>query len=112
MPPADNHLLVGIEIDRLVGTAPNVSKHRDLLAPHRKVGNRSRRSNIDPYLTHMNQTGKLSRPASVLRVKIRRVTIRTPIDHFNPFCKILYPLQTANWAKDLFLKDSHFRFSF
>jgi hypothetical protein len=55
----------------------------------------------------MDKAGKLSCPAAVLRIEIRRVTVGTSIDDLNPLCQIPHLLKAANRAKDLFLKDAH-----
>jgi len=107
MPPADDDLLVGIEINGLIGPPPDVSKHRYLLPSHGKVGDRSRRPNIDPHLTHINQAGKLSGPPPVLCVKICGMAVRTPVDDLDAFSKVLHFLKATNRAKDLLLKDVH-----
>src|SRR4030042_4127759 len=96
MPPADDYLLVCIEIDRLIGPASNITIHGYLFPSHGKIGNGSRSANIDPYLTYKDETGKLSGPSPVFRIKIRSVTIRTSIDNFNTFCEVLNLLETTN----------------
>src|SRR4030043_587687 len=99
MPPADDHLLIGIEIDRLIGPASNITKHRDLFPSNGEIGNRSRRTNIDSPLAYINETGKLPSPSTILRIEICRVPVRTSVDDFNTFGKILDLLETANRAE-------------
>src|SRR4030043_1170795 len=99
MPPTDDHLFVRIKIDRLIGRTSNITEHGDLLPSYREVGNWSGCANIDPYLTYINQTGKLSSPSPVFCVKIRRMTIGTPVNNLNPLCKILHLLETTTRSK-------------
>src|SRR4030043_1279093 len=111
MPTTDDHFLVGIEINCLVGPASDISKHRDLLSSHGKVGNGCRSANVDSHLPDMDQTGKLPLPTAILCIEIGCVAIRTSIDHVNPLGKVFHFLEAANWTKNFFLKDTHLGFS-
>src|SRR4030067_3499606 len=105
MPSANDHLLIRIEIDGLVGPPPNIAEHGDLFPSYRKIGNGSWSANVDAHLTYINQTGKLSSPSPVFCVKIRRMTIRASVDDFHPLCKILDLLEATNRSKDFLLED-------
>ena len=111
MPPANDHLLVCVEINCLIGPASNITEHGDLLTPHREIGNGSWRANVNAHLTNINETCKLSSPSAVFRVKIRGVTIRTSIDNFNAFREVLNLLEAANRTDYLLLENMHLRLS-
>src|SRR4030042_1835999 len=112
MPTADNYFLVGIEINCLIGPTSDISKHGDFFSSHWKVGDGSRRANVDSHLTDMDQTGKLPRPTTVFCIEVGGVTIRTSINDINSFGKVFHLLEATNRTENLFLKDAHLRFRF
>ncbi len=99
MPSADDYLLIRIKINRFIGPASNITVHRDLFPSHGKVGNWSGCANIDPYLTYINQTGKLSSPSPVFCIKIRGVTIGTSLITSTPSARSLTFLRQRTGPK-------------